>query len=127
MLDASVLVALFEPADVHHALATALFEDQVDEEFVLHPLTCAEVLVGPTRRGVVDAVLHDLPLLGIRTDLPDADQPVRLAHLRATTGLRLPDCCVLDIAMVHRAPLATFDDRLATGARARGIDVLPRS
>jgi predicted nucleic acid-binding protein len=124
VLDASVVVAWFEPTDAHHRMAAAFFDDHL-EDLVLHPLTCAEILVGPHRAGVAGAVVHDLPVLGVRTDLPDAEQPVRLAALRAETGLKLPDCCVLDIALVHNVAVATFDDRLAGVARERGLDVLP--
>lgn len=124
VLDASVVVAWFEPTDAHHDRAAGFFDSHL-EDFVLHPLTHAEVLVGPHRHGIAGDVIHDLPILGVRTDLPDADQSARLATLRAETGLKLPDCCVLDIALVHRAPIATFDDRLADVARERGLEVLP--
>ncbi len=48
---------------------------------------------------------------------------LRLAELRATTGLKLPGCCVLDVAIRHQARLATFDDALAAAARQRGVTV----
>jgi predicted nucleic acid-binding protein len=47
-----------------------------------------------------------------------------LAELRVRTGLKLPDCCVLDVALQHRAAVATFDDRLARVARDLGLDVV---
>jgi len=50
---------------------------------------------------------------------------LRLAELRAASGLKLPDCCVLDIAISNHASLATFDDALAVAARRRDIAVLP--
>lgn len=53
--------------------------------------------------------------------------PLRLARLRATTGLKLPDCCALDAALGHGASLATFDEALAAAARRLGVDVLPAS
>ena len=55
----------------------------------------------------------------------DGDEPLRLAELRVTTGLKLPDCAVLDVAIHHQASLATFDDALASAARRRGVTVLP--
>jgi hypothetical protein len=45
--------------------------------------------------------------------------------LRATTGLTLPGCCVLDATVRNRASLATFDTVLATGARRLNLTVLP--
>ncbi len=40
----------------------------------------------------------DLRAAGIDAAPHDPDEPLRLAELRATTGLKLPDCCVLDVA-----------------------------
>jgi len=51
------------------------------------------------------------------------DAPVRLAMLRAGTGLKMPDCCVLLAAEQTHGVLATFDDRLATVATERGLAV----
>ena len=51
------------------------------------------------------------------------DAPERLAELRSSTGLRLPDCCVLFAAQVAAAELATFDDRLGSAATTLGLTV----
>ena len=67
----------------------------------------------------------DLRAAGIAVAPHDDDQPLRLAELRATSGLKLPDCCVLDVALHHHASLATFDDALAAAARQRGVHVEP--
>lgn len=50
---------------------------------------------------------------------------VLVGGVRAETGLRLPDCCALDAAIVHRATLATFDQDLAAAATARHLRVGP--
>ncbi|MBA2694439.1 MAG: PIN domain-containing protein, partial [Actinobacteria bacterium] len=71
------------------------------------------------------ALREDLRAAGIEVVAVDPDQPLRLAELRTTTNLRLPDCCVLDVAVPHRASLATFDDALTVAARARGVSALP--
>lgn len=55
----------------------------------------------------------------------DDGEPLRLAGLRVDTGLKLPDCCVLDIALGNRATLATFDDRLAQAAGRCGVRIIP--
>ena len=68
-------------------------------------------------------MLDDLQAAGITVAPHDDSEPLRLAELRATTGLKLPDCCVLDIAIHHQAHLATFDDALAAAARQRGVPV----
>jgi len=51
--------------------------------------------------------------------------PLSLAELRVGTGLELPDCSVLDVALHFASSLATFDDALAAGARQRGVPLLP--
>ena len=52
------------------------------------------------------------------------DSAVRLAKLRASTGLKMPDCCVLLAAADAGATVASFDGRLAhnrsRSARDRG-------
>jgi predicted nucleic acid-binding protein len=55
----------------------------------------------------------------------DEAAPARLAGLRASTGLKLPACCVLLAAEQVDAAIVTFDHRLAAAARERGIDVRP--
>ena len=65
-------------------------------------------------------MLDDLQAAGI-TVAPHADgEPLRLAELRAITGLKLP---VLDITIHQQARLATFDDALAAATRQRGVPV----
>jgi predicted nucleic acid-binding protein len=85
----------------------------------------AEVLVGGVKVGRGAAMREDLRAAGIVVAPTDADEPLRLAELRASSRLTLPDCCVLDVAVRARAALATFDDALASAARARGLSVLP--
>jgi predicted nucleic acid-binding protein len=51
-----------------------------------------------------------------------ADVVVALAELRVSSGLRMPDCCVLLAAHATGGTVATFDHRLADAARAGGFD-----
>lgn len=124
-LDASVLIAHLGRRDTHHAAATAILLNAPVGTLLVHVLTLAEVLVGGVRVGRGATMRDDLRAAGIQVTPPDPDEPLRLAELRATSGLKLPDCCVLDIAVHHQASLATFDGVLATAARRRGITVLP--
>lgn len=41
----------------------------------------------------------------------DDGELLRLAELRASSGLKLPDCCVPDVAIHHQASLATLTTR----------------
>lgn len=123
-LDASVLIAHLSPVDPHHAAATAILLDAAPGSTFVHTVTMAEVLVGGVRVGRGVAMRDDLRAAGVEVAPQDADEPLRLAELRASTGLKLPDCCVLDVAIHHRASLATFDVALASTARHRGVTVL---
>ena len=123
-LDASVLIAHLNPVDSHHAAATLILLDATPGSTLVHLLTMAEVLMGGVRVGRGAAMRDDLRAAGVDLAPHDADEALRLAELRATTGLKLPDCCALDVAIHHRAALATFDAALASAARRRGVTVL---
>jgi len=71
----------------------------------------------------VQAALHELEMNEL--SFPP-DTAVRLAHLRVSTGLKMPDCCVLLAAEDHHATVASFDNRLAQAAQDRNLAVLQR-
>lgn len=123
-LDAGVLIAHLSPADAHHDAATAILLGAAPGALLVHPLTMAEVLVGGVRVGRGAALRDDLAAAGAQVASSDAGEPLRLAELRAGSGLPLPDCCVLDVALRHGASLATFDLAMAEEARRHGIGVL---
>jgi len=124
VLDASVLIAQFELLDAHHDAAVRLFASWGAGRKGASPITLAEVLVAPAARGEIKAAVDALRRLAIAAVPIDDDAPVRLAQLRAATGLKLPDCCVLLAAEQNGGTLATFDARLAAAARDRGLTVL---
>lgn len=124
VLDASVVIAHFAAGDVHHAVATSFLRDRLDDEFVVHSLTMTEILVGPMRVGRQAFAEHQLAALGIVEWSPPGGSAARLARLRVDTALKLPDCCVLDAAMMTSAPLATLDARLARVAASVGVPVI---
>lgn len=123
VLDANVLIAHLESTDAHHARATDLLLDAADEALGVSPLTLAEVLVGPARSGQLEAAQQAIRELEVSAIGLAEDAPVRLAVLRASTRLRLPDCCVLLAAESAAAEVATFDDRLRSAAAALGLGV----
>ena len=110
VVDASVLMAFLDPLDAHHRAAIALLE-AATPPLLVHPITAAEVLVAPVRLGVADDVWADLVAIGVTIDDRPID-PWQLARLRAETGHKMPDCCVLATALTRNATVATFDDRL---------------
>lgn len=123
VLDASVLIAHLDASDAHHERSRTLLLDVANRAVGASPITLAEVLVGPARAGQLDrgaALLRQLEVTSVH--LAD-DAPMRLASLRASTGLRLPDCCVLLAAEQAHGAVATFDDRLASAAADHGLVV----
>jgi predicted nucleic acid-binding protein len=124
VLDASVLIAYLDAEDAQHQQAESLLEREIDDEFAVNPLTLAEVLVGPSRSGRLDATRSALRDLEVVEQPFPADTAVRLARLRTDTGLRMPDCCVLLAAQDATARVAAFDDRLVRAAEELGLVAL---
>jgi predicted nucleic acid-binding protein len=125
VLDASVLIAYLDSDDSHHAAAETLLMEAVDDDIAANPLTLAEVLVAPARQGNLDLARTALRALEV-SELPfPPDTSVRLAQLRASTGLKMPDCCVLLAAEQATATIASFDDRLRQAATDRNLFILP--
>ncbi|BBN50879.1 type II toxin-antitoxin system VapC family toxin [Mycobacterium avium] len=127
VLDTSVLVAFFDGEDAHHTDAHGLLADVAGEDLVISSMTLAELLVGPVRQGedALASTLDALTTLAIREAQLPEDVAVRLAGLRASTGLKMPDCCVVLAAETAEADsVATFDERLARAARQHGFDTM---
>jgi predicted nucleic acid-binding protein len=121
-VDASVLVGFLSREDAHHQASVALLA--AEERIRIHPMNLAESLVGSVRKGRGQQALTQLRNIGVEEVERPLDEAMRLAGLRASTGLKLPDCCALLVAEAQGAALATFDDRLARVARSRGVAVL---
>lgn len=124
-LDSSVVIAHLSPQDPHHQAASAYLEASGTEDLLMHSLNLAEVLVGGARAGRAREMLDDLLAIGIRVAERPDDEALRLANLRAGSGLKLPDCCALDTALFAGSTLATFDEHLAEAARRRHLSVAP--
>jgi predicted nucleic acid-binding protein len=105
VLDASVIIAVLDRSDRHHAAARERLHARVAarDGLIVPASACAEILVGPSRRGpdaveTVDAFLAALPA---RIEPATAAVARRAAALRATHGnrLRLPDAFVIGTAI----------------------------
>ncbi len=124
VVDASVLIAHLDANDALHARADGALTEAADEPLASSVITLAEVLVGPAHRGRIEAARTALMQLGVEELSLGGDAPVRLATLRAETGLRLPDCCVLLAAQDTAAEMIiTFDNALSSAAERLGIRV----
>ena len=98
----------------------------IDDDLGANPFTLAEVLVVPAHTGRLEIVLSALRDLDVASLPFPGDTAVRLAELRVSTGLKMPDCCVL-LAVEHTgASIASFDAGLAQAAEARGVAVRRR-
>jgi predicted nucleic acid-binding protein len=125
VLDASVLIAHLDDHDALHGRAEDALTSVAAHSLAASPLTVAEVLVGPARAGRADEAVGVLRALGISEVAFPADASTRLAELRARTGLKLPDCCVLLAAEAAPADaVLTFDDRLQAEATRRGFGIV---
>jgi predicted nucleic acid-binding protein len=124
VLDANVIIALFESSDVHHVSAVTLLDSHALQGFAASVLTVAEATVHPTRRGLQDQATRLLDDLGLEILTLDKEDAIELARIRGQYGLRMPDAVALHAAITTRSSLATFDMDLAAAARRAGVDVL---
>ena len=126
VLDAGVLIAYLDSDDAQHTLAADLLAREIDDDLAANPLTLAEVLVVPVRKGRLEEVQAALDDLEIQETPFPADTAVKLARLRAGTGLRMPDCCVLLAAEATGARVASFDEELLRAAVTRQLPTVAR-
>jgi predicted nucleic acid-binding protein len=123
ILDASVLIGHLDGRDLHHERARELLTAHADSPFGASSISLAETLVGPARSARLEVAHDALGRLAVK-ELPfGEDAPARLASLRAETGLKLPDCCVLLAAQDHDGAVASFDSDLTRSARSLGLAV----
>lgn len=121
VLDASVLIAHLDPRDALHETADERLLVAADQPFGASTITLAESLVAPLRTGRLRTTQAALRALEV-AELPlPANAAERLAALRADTGLKLPDCCVLLAAEAANGGVLTLDERLARAAAERGL------
>lgn len=122
VLDASALIAQLDGKDVHHQRTRELLGEWADEKLGASVVTLAEALVAPARADRLDEARALLRELGVEPIGLSGDTVSGLALLRAETGLRMPDCCVLHAAaVVGASTVATFDEQLARVAAVRGL------
>jgi len=124
VLDASAVIAVFYPANPHHERATRLLEHAAAGGFAVHPMTLAESLVGAAKGGRLNQLRRQIHNMGITVFAPEEDEPLLIAEIRANTGLKVPDCCVLAAALSLSSSLMTFDEKLGACAREQSIGVV---
>ena len=124
LLDADVLIAHLNPDDAQHSRAVHRLELAAAQgPLAASVLTVAEVLVHPSAGGMGEQAYAALKAMDVTVlDIP-ADAAVQMASLRARTGRRIPDCCVLLAAARTGDAVLTFDERLRGSAAELGISV----
>lgn len=126
VLDASVLIAHLDNTDRHHAAARHLLEESGGIPLAASTITLAETLVSPARNGRLTDAESALRRLGVEELAIGTDAAAHLATLRAGTGLKMPDCCVLLAALDREATLASFDSSLLASARELKLQTVPK-
>ena len=126
VLDASVLIAHLDSTDLHHAEAERLLEESAGAPLAASAITLAETLVSPARNGRLKDAESALRRLGVEELAIGPEAAPRLATLRAETGLKMPDCCVLLAALDREATLASFDSALLASARVLKLETAPQ-
>lgn len=125
VLDASVLIGHLNLDDAHHSRAEELLAGlDPAERLGASVITLAEVMAGPAEAGNLDVARQAIERLGVSEIGWWPDTALLLARLRATTRLKMPDCCVLAAAEHVTGHIATFDGALAKAAGEHGITVL---
>lgn len=117
VVDASVLIAHLDERDALHERAVERLLAAAGEPLGCSTLTLAEVFVGPARRGRLNDARAAIAALEVQEIPLEIGSAGDLALVRAETGLKLPDCCVLLAARAARAKgVLTFEERLAEAA-----------
>jgi predicted nucleic acid-binding protein len=115
VLDSSVVIALLDGTDPLHQAATEAMLAHAGDDLRLPASAYAECLVGPARRGRLDAARSRIAELQLQTEPLTGAIAERAAKLRARfRSLRLPDAQVIATAEVLAA------DVILTGDRAWG-------
>ncbi len=123
VLDAGVIIGLYDNKDPHHKWAVDFMFQTTAEKLVMSAVNHAEILVYPIRAGVKDAFIAGIEGLGIKLDVHSLLETEALAALRATTGLKMTDVCAIHLAASEDSILATTDKSVAKAAKVLGIEV----
>lgn len=113
VLDSSVVIALTNPADLHHE--AAVVATSASNQYLLSVISVSEALVTPHRISrsaflKVEKFIHSAfsEIIPITASISG-----EIASIRAVTNLKLPDAIISATATREKAVLWTFDKKLA--------------
>lgn len=123
VLDAGVLIALYDDSDAHHKWAIDFLINTSERQLLMSSVNYAEVIVQPVARGLLPKLTEGIKGLGIKIASVGEESVVPLAQVRAKTALPMPDCCLIELAQKKHAAIATTDKAAAKGASGLGLAV----
>jgi len=127
IIDASVVIALLDPADALHAAARREFDQVAGEELALPASALAETLVAPARAGKLEEARQRIQALELLIADVDEDVALEAARWRGRhSRLRLPDALVLATAEVLNASVLLTGDANWKAISSR-VQVIARS
>jgi toxin-antitoxin system PIN domain toxin len=136
LLDVNVLIALIDPAHVHHDAAHAWFEAHGRNHWATSPITengVIRIVSHPKYPNCVGTPAVAIAVITRLRQLPGHDfwpDDISLAegkHIkqdRLLTSAQVTDSYLLALARSHDGQLATFDNRLVTDAVPDGQTAL---
>jgi predicted nucleic acid-binding protein len=127
VLDASALIALASSKDPNHNWALKMFRDTASFQLQMTALTQSEVLVHPAKAGKLEKFLKLISELDLEITPIDSNDSSKIASIRATTTLKMPDVVVLHQALKVKGAIATTDGELAKVARGKNVGVFSPS
>jgi predicted nucleic acid-binding protein len=126
VLDADVVIAVLDRADLHHRTAARALRGMIGDgtRLLLSLVNYAEALVRPaddiaSLRVATDAI-HTL---GIELVAPTRAISREAARLRSSAGISLPDGFALATAVARSSGLATFDRDVRNAATRAGAEL----
>ncbi len=120
LLDSSAFIAFMNPADKHNSDAMQRIAGAQTIE--IHEVSVAESLVRASAHEAVPHVLFVLEGLEARVvNSSGVEGAVRVATIRHSSGLPLPDCYVIDAARELGQPVLSFDAKLNKAAQEMGL------
>jgi predicted nucleic acid-binding protein len=104
VFDASVVIALLDPADSLHSRSQREFDRVAGEDLAIPASALAETLVAPARSGKLQQATMRIEALELRIVDINKDTAMEAARLRGShRHLRLPDALVIAAAEVLEA------------------------
>ena len=118
VLDACVLIAFTDQADVFHAAARRILA--TTQPMAMTALSGVEAMVhlSPQQRAMWLTMVAEL---GIEIVAVTSDDMAGIAAVRDSAGLKMPDAVIVWLAESRGAAIATFDERLVRAAKDRGL------